>query len=122
MATEQFSRDSIDGRAWAQRFIESVADPTVDAVTPWFSGAIFAGYKYGLKQQRESSNIDIQQNELITYMQCGATRLQQLVDLFGQMVQDKSGDPATRMQKIDALADITKNQIQELQTIATPTR
>lgn len=61
------------------------------------------------------------ENELITYAQCGTTRLQQLVDLFGDMVQDKSGDPATRIQRIDALADIIKNQLQELQTIATPT-
>ena len=65
---------------------------------------------------------EIQQNELITYAQCGTTRLQQLVDLFGEMVQDKSGDPATRIQRIDALADIIRNQLQELQTIATPTK
>lgn len=67
-------------------------------------------------------NPEINYNELITYAQCGTTRLQQLVDLFGEMVQDKTGDPATRTRRIDALAEIIKNQLQELQTIATPTK
>lgn len=84
-------------------------------------GAIMSvGHQSNIPWEQPSHGAEIHQNELITYMQCGATRLQQLVDLFGQMVQDKSGDPTTRMQRIDALADIIRNQIQELQTIATP--
>jgi len=119
------SPSEFDASKWARSFVSYVAEsPGIAAdestMLTWFASAIMAGHDHG--RRVESEHMAILQNELITYAQCGATRLQQLVDLFGQMVQDKSGDPATRMQRIDALADIIKNQIQELQTIATPTR
>ena len=110
-----------DAREWAKEFALTIAEyPQVpndeETMVTWFAGALMAGHDHA----RREYNTDILENELLTYTQCGTTRLQQLVDLFGEMVHDKSGDKEARIHRIDSLADIIKNQMQELQTIATP--
>lgn len=108
---------------WCQRDTDSafrILHGKVQRITPWCKQGPSAVYVNDAAPQPQHT--DILQNELITYAQAGTTRLQQLIDLFGEMVQDKSGDPAMRIQHIDALADIIKNQLQELQTIATPSK
>lgn len=119
---ESFKLDSIDGFAWAEHFQETLKQvpgiaTDVTTMQGWFANAIMAGYDYG---KREASKVDILQNELITYAQCGNVRLQQLVNLFGDMIGDKPDafQRETHTQRLDMLADLIRNQMQELQTIA----
>lgn len=116
MAT--FDTDSIDSLVWAENFMSNTPAPLdVHAMQSWFARAISAGYSCGRSQ---ASKVDILQNELITYAQCGNVRLQQLVNLFGDMIGDKPDafQRETHTQRLDLLAEMIRNQIQELQTIA----
>lgn len=67
-----------------------------------------------------SRHLEIARNELLTYAQAGNIRLQQLVELFGDMVQDKPEDPDKHIRRVDALAEMIRNQIQELQVLTQP--
>lgn len=112
-----------DARKWAECFVDYVAEkPSIasDEATmhTWFANAIMAGYDDGVRRERR--HLEILRNELLTYTQASTVRLQALVDLFGDMVQDKPEDPEKHVRRTDALAEMIRNQIAELQVLTQP--
>ncbi len=68
----------------------------------------------------DTRHLEILRNELLTYTQASTVRLQALVDLFADMVQDKPDDPEKHTRRTDALAEMIRNQIAELQVLTQP--
>ncbi len=79
-------------------------------LTPWFN----------ILETDHTRHLEILQNELLTYTQASTVRLQALVDLFGDMVQDKPDDPEKHVRRVDALAEMIRNQLAELQVLTQP--
>ncbi len=68
----------------------------------------------------DTRHLEILRNELLTYTQASTVRLQALVDLFGDMVQGKPDDPEKHVRRVDALAEMIRNQLAELQVLTQP--